>query len=306
MLARYKILCSSRTVFRRTFSVRSRVCFFAAVTTFSLISAPASLLCGSQGASSQSVPVRVDRWLQLKHLSGRVLFNRGGSSRPAHQGDRLQQVGDGITTDAGAAATLEVDTGIGFVNVAERTEVRVQSLAVAPDNGRITRLIVPRGQVRLQLRRFTHRGSELEIRTPAGISGVRGTEFGLAVQPNGKTGIATRSGRVETTAQGRSVAVAAGFQNLIVPGEVPSPPVPLRDDTRLRYQIERRIVNDVRRQRLVGQVDPVNTVYVEELPIDVDRNGRFAVNLPLASHLRIRVTVITPLGKKQIHEVVVI
>lgn len=259
-----------------------------------------------QGASPQSVPVRVDRWLLLKNLSGRVTFNQGSQIRPARPGDRLQNVGDGITTEGGAAATLEVDTGIGFVNVAEKTEVRVQSLAMAPDNGRITRLLVPRGQVRLQLRRFTHRGSELEIRTPAGISGVRGTDFGLTVQPNGKTGIATQSGRVETTAQGQSVSVAAGFQNLIVPGEAPTPPVPLRNDTRLRYQIDRRMVNNVRRQRLVGQVDPVNTVYVEELPINIDRTGRFVVDLPVASRLRIRVTVITPLGKKQVHEVVVI
>ncbi len=259
-----------------------------------------------QGANPQSVPVRVDRWLMLRQLSGRVMFHQESRSRPARQGDRLQQVGDGITTDGGAAATLEVDTGIGFVNVAERTEVRVQSLAVAPDNGRITRLLVPKGQVRLQLRRFTHRGSELEIRTPAGISGVRGTEFGVTVQPNGKTGVATLTGRVETMAQGQSVNVAAGFQNLILPGEIPSPPVPLRNDTGLRYQIERRIVNNVRRQRLVAQVDPVNTVSVEALPINIDRNGRFAIDLPVASRLRIRVKVITPLGKTQVHEVVVI
>lgn len=284
----------------RTLLVRYRTCLLTLATLFLLASSQI------QGANPQSVPVRVDRWLMVKQLSGRVMFNQGSSSRPARQGDRLQQVGDGITTDGGSAATLEVDTGIGFVNVAEKTEVRVQSLAVAPDNGRITRLLVPKGQVRLQLRRFTHRGSELEIRTPAGISGVRGTEFGLTVQPNGKTGLATLTGRVETMAQGQNVNVAAGFQNLIMPGEAPSPPVPLRNDTSLRYQIERRIVNNVRRQRLIGQVDPVNTVSVEALPIDIDRNGRFAVDLPVASRLRIRVKVITPLGKTQVHEVVVL
>ncbi|WP_448561709.1 FecR family protein [Trichothermofontia sp.] len=286
--------------------MRYRTWLFTAAMTGCLVSFLLGVFWTGEGASSQSVPVRVDRWLLLKQISGQVMFNQGGRSRPARQGDRLQTVGDGITTGEGGAATLEVDTGVGFVNVAEKTEVRVQSLAVAPDNGRITRLFVPKGQVRLQLRRFTHRGSELEVRTPAGISGVRGTEFGLTVQPNGKTGIATRTGRVETTAQGQRVAVAAGFQNLMVPGDVPSPPVPLRDDTRLYYQIERRTTNDVRRQRLVGQVDPVNTVYVEGLPIDIDRNGRFVVDLPLASRLRIRVTVVTPLGKKQVHEVAVI
>jgi hypothetical protein len=73
-------------------------------------------------------------------------------------------------------------------------------MSIAPNNGRITRLLVPRGQVRLQLRPFTNPGSRMEIETPAGTSGVRGTEFGLNVQPDGKMAIATLEGSVATSA----------------------------------------------------------------------------------------------------------
>uniref|UniRef100_A0ACD5H295 FecR domain-containing protein n=1 Tax=Desertifilum tharense IPPAS B-1220 TaxID=1781255 RepID=A0ACD5H295_9CYAN len=50
------------------------------------------------------------------------------------------------------------------------------------------------GQARFRVRRFNHPGSSLEIETPAGSSAVRGTEFGVSVHPDGKTGIATREG----------------------------------------------------------------------------------------------------------------
>lgn len=252
--------------------------------------------------AQQSLPVRVDRWLAVARTSGNVAFVRSGSTRAARVGDRVQSVGDGVNTAANSTAVLTVDTGIGYVNVLQNTIVRVRALAIAPDNGRITRLYVPRGQVRLQLRPFTNRGSNLEIETPAGVSGVRGTEFGLNVQPDGKMAVATLSGRVETEAQGKSVLVSAGFQNLTVPGEPPSPPTPLTNSTALTYRIDRIFRNGNRRIRLVGQVDPVNTVLVGETPTVIDRNGEFTVEFPARSRLRLQVTVVTPLGNQQVYE----
>lgn len=252
--------------------------------------------------AQRSLTVRVDRWLSIAQMQGSVALMRGDSARTAQMGDRLTAVGDGVTTGANSAAVLTVDTGIGFVNVFQNTQVRVQALAIAPDNGRITRLAVPRGQVRLQLRRFTHRGSELEIETPAGVSGVRGTEFGLSVQPDDKMAVATLTGSVETIAQGERVLVPAGFQNLTLPGEPPSPPTPLTDSTELRYRVDRLIENDLRRIRLVGQVDPVNTVLVGEEPQVTDRNGLFSLEFPARSRQRLQVTVVTPLGNQQVYE----
>ncbi|MGG6296487.1 FecR family protein [Leptolyngbya sp. AN02str] len=251
-------------------------------------------------AVSQVVPVRVNRWIEVRQISGTVNFFQGGSSRAARVGDRLQTVGDGIATAPGATAILAVDTGIGFVNVTENTRVQVQALAYAPDDGRITRLFVSQGQVRLQIRQFTNPGSELEIQTPAGTSAVRGTEFGVAVQQSGKTGVATLEGSVETAAQGEIVPVSAGFQNFTIPGEPPSPAVPLRDDTSLQRRIDRIIVNGRRQVRLVGQVDPVNTVLVEGRPQTTTRDGEFTLLFsPQRGQQSPRISVITPLGRRQ-------
>jgi hypothetical protein len=262
-----------------------------------------SLLDAALGAAQKSLPVRIDRWLAVRQLRGTVTYERGNTSRSAQSGDRLQSVGDGLTTSKSSTASIEIDTGIGVIEVAENTTMRIQSLELAPDNGRITRIQVINGQVRLKVRKFNHGGSRLEIQTPAGSSGVRGTEFGITVQPSGRTGLATRSGKVTSTGRGKTIFVNGGFQNITIPGEPPSQPVPLRDDPRLQYKLERLIENDIRRFRLVGQVDPVNRVIVAGNPVDTDRDGRFtSILLPVPSYPKIPVEVITPLGKKRVYE----
>ena len=251
------------------------------------------------------VNVRVNRWLMVRQNQGQVMFDRQGNRRASRSGDRLESVGDGVVTGQRSTAVLEVDTGIGFIQVAENTHIRVRSLAYAPDNGRITVLEVPYGQARLQLRPFTHRGSNLEIFTPAGVSAVRGTEFGVSIQPNGKTGLATLSGAVTSTAQGQRVFVPGGFQNFTLPGEAPSAAVPLSDSTELRYQLERRIQAGLRSLRFIGKVDPVNLVLVDSKPQTTDRNGEFSLLLPAVSRQALQITVVTPLGRRQIHDVLI-
>lgn len=258
----------------------------------------------SQGLAQQSIPIRVERWLELRELTGHVLYQRGETSRSARAGDRLETVGDGLSTGVSSTAQLEIDTQVGFVNASEQTRFQVQSLEVAPDNGRITRLRVDQGQVRLQVRPFTHEGSELEIETPAGISGVRGTDFGLSVQLDGKTGVMTLSGQVDTSAQGQTVAVPAGFQNFTIPGEAPSAAVPISNNTDLDYTLERVIRRGIRRVQFVGKVDPVNLVLINDQLQSTDRAGEFRVPLPVQDRQRLQVTVITPLGDRQVYDLV--
>ncbi len=262
-------------------------------------------LFGLTGMAQRSLTVRTDRWLSVRQVQGQVIYQRRDANRPARRGDRLQSVGDTIVTGKQSMTTLEVDTGVGFVRVAENTELRVRSLQMAPDNGRITHLEVPKGQVKLQVRRFTHRGSSLEIQTPAGVSAVRGTEFGIGVQPDGKMGVATHKGGVATTAQGRTILVSAGFQNLTIPGEAPLPAVPLRDSTALRYRLDRKIEAGVRGVRLIGQVDPVNVVLVADQPQVTDRNGQFSLLIPAIAIQSLQVTVVTPLGRRQVHNLTI-
>lgn len=254
----------------------------------------------TQSLAQQSIQVRVDRWLQVRQVTNEVTIEQNANRSGAKVGDRLQAVGDRITTGKNSAATLIVDTGMGVIELSEQTTLRVRSLAIAPDNGRITRLDVPTGNARLRVRRFTHKGSELEIQTPVGLSGVRGTVFGVVVQPNGKTGLAVLEGAVASSAQKQSVNVREGFQNFTLPGEPPSTPVRSTNNTSLQYEFEKKIERSVRKVRLIGRVDPVNSVVVDGTPQVTDREGRFITDLRLVpSYLRIQVVVTTPLGRQK-------
>ncbi|MEB3338443.1 MAG: FecR family protein [Leptolyngbyaceae bacterium] len=245
----------------------------------------------------QAIQVGVNRWLEVRQVKGTVIYQKGTVSNSAQVGIKLQNVGDSVKTGKNSNAVLAVDTGIGVVKISENTTVRVRSLEVLPGGGHITHLQVTQGQARLQVRRFTNSGSRLEIQTPAGISGVRGTQFGVTVQPDGKTGVATLEGAVVTSAQGKSVRVSRGLQSLVIPGEAPSPAVALKEDTRMKVQILSAL--NAQTARIKGNVDSVNLVIVNDQPIVMDRKGQFDVQLPLPSDRIIRASVVTPLGKHQ-------
>jgi hypothetical protein len=253
-------------------------------------------------SAADTLNVRVNRWLEIQQMSGDVTYLSGNSTRSARRGDRLQTVGDGVRTGSDSAATIAVDTRIGTVEVAELTSLKVKTLEVTPNDGHITRLQVDQGRVRLQVRSFTNPESELEIETPAGVSGVRGTEFGINVSPSGKMGVATLAGNVATAAQGQTVEVPAGFQNVTLSGEPPSQPVAFTNEPRLDYQVDQINWHGVRRVVLQGQVDPTSSVLVRGKPQEIDRNGRFRLLFPVPSRLRLEVTVVTPLGREQTYD----
>ncbi len=244
--------------------------------------------------------VSIKRWLEVRQISGSVQFYRSGqAATPARMGTRLTAVGDGLKTGKASSSVLALDIGTGFVRVSEQTDLQVQQMQLAAQGGRVTKLRVLSGQVRLQVRPFNNAGTKLEIQTPAGVSGVRGTEFGISVKPGGKTGVATLKGNVLTSAQGSSVAVKKGFQSLVIPGEPPSPATPLRNDTRLDI---RQLTRQDEQVRIVGQTDPVNLLTIADSPQDTDRRGQFDITIPLPATHQVKAVVVTPLGKQQIYE----
>lgn len=270
----------------------------------SLVGASLVLLLGPSAIADSTLQIRNSRWLEIQQVVGRVLYQQGDRAQPAQIGGRLQSVGEGIATGAASRSVLSMDTGIGLINIAENTELRVNQLQQLPDGGRVTRLTVTRGQANLRVRSFTHPTSELEIQTPAGWSGVRGTEFGVTVQPDGKTGVATLEGKVVAVAQGQTVDVNAGFQSLIVPGEPPAPATPISTEPP-RLQLEFLSATSAQTARIVGRIDPVNLLILDNTPQTVDRTGRFELTVPLPPNRRITVKVVTPLGNQQTYELAV-
>lgn len=259
-----------------------------------------------QGVIAQNgIQVRTNQWLKVEKVSGNVTYRNlyNYENRPAQNGDRLQTPSDEISTGANGTAVLSVDTGVGSIYVSENTTIRINSFKIAADNGRITNLFVPRGKARLQIRKFTNRGSQLNIQTPAGISGVRGTRYIVQAKNSGDMVITTLQGSVATTAQNQTKMVNGGFQNLTVVGQPPSTPVPINNDASLKYVIDRRASGSGRSIVLIGYTNPFNTVKVEGKEQALDRSGKFYLQLPAPSSLKVTVTVETTTGKIQVYEI---
>ncbi|NJN32280.1 MAG: FecR domain-containing protein [Synechococcales cyanobacterium RM1_1_8] len=216
-------------------------------------------------------------WLEVMRADGRVVL-RQGSFRAAAVGDRLFQAGDALQTGAAASAILELDDGIGRINVAENTAFTISRLARLRSGARLTTLDLSQGQVRLNVRKFTHAQSRLEIRSPAGVAAVRGTEYGVSLSDDGRMVVATASGLVTASNRGRRVFLEANFGSRLRPGEFPSPPQRL--DRQLLLQ---RSTVELSGQQLYirGQIDPLNHVSVAGIEIPVDNTGQFDTSITL-------------------------
>ena len=259
-----------------------------------------------QETNARPLSVRLDRWLELRNFSGNVDFFENGRWRQAQVGQRLDAVGEGVRTGSASLARLAVDTEVGFVSVSENTSLTITQFHSTPRNGKVTELNVTRGQARVFVRPFTNPDSRLEIRTPAGVNGVRGTNFGIAIQPSGRSSLVVEEGRVVSEAQGQSVPVNAGFQNFTVPGEPPSPPEPITEDPNLNLvRLERQRRQGESIVVLEGNTFPVNLLVIDDDTQEIDRDGNFALELPLPENRSIDVTVVTPLGTMQVYELVV-
>ena len=251
---------------------------------------------------SRTIQFRFKRWIDVQSVSGNVtLLNRNGRES-ARVGQRLQSIGDGIVTGARSSATLNLDSGIGTLQVSENSQFTIQEIQ-NNDGGAQTKLNVSRGQVRLKLRTFTNPSSSLEIFTPAGVTGVRGTDFGVNILPSGKTGVATLQGKVAVAAQGKTVEIDRGFQSSVTPGNAPLPPVPLRDNASLDVQVLDQETNS--QVHLVAQTDDINIISIGKLVIEPNAEGILDIRIPMGINRSIEVRVTTPLGKKRNYQILV-
>lgn len=270
-----------------------------------LVVVPASLVVSSTPLQSQTVQnTGAARWLEVEQVNGNVILN-SDSSHQAQVGDRLSQGGDALTTARWSTSTLTIDSAIGRVQMAQNTHLQVNQLNIQPDGARVTLLDISRGQVRVQARRFTNPNTRLEIQTPSGVAAVRGTEFGVSINPRGTMAIATESGAVEVSApadapsnrQDDSVIVHPGYMSTIAPGEAPSPPRLI--DRRLDIEILRQYDRGSR-VTLKAKVDPANSVLFNGEDVVMDQEGLITTSVAL-HHSVLEVVVRNPMGETREH-----
>lgn len=251
-------------------------------------------LTGNRAANAQAR--RNSGWLELRQLQGKAIYQTGNKRLKAWIGMRLTQVGEIFETAPGASAILSLDQGLGTIQVAEQTRFRIKAINTTAGGGRVTLVDVMEGQVRLKVRPMNNPSSTLEVFTPVGMNGVRGTDFGVSVQPSGKSSVATLSGKVDTIAMGETQAIGAGLQTLTMPGEAPQPPKELQDNPDARVTLSLIEGNVL---RMVGQTDAVNNMFINGESQDTDRNGNFDISFPVGDADFVQLYIVTPLGKRR-------
>ncbi|MGB2926392.1 MAG: FecR family protein [Limnothrix sp.] len=243
-----------------------------------------------QPIAAQSVSS--SRTLEVKRVRGRVTLRN--SFTRVNTGDRLTSTGQGVTTGARSSAVLAVDTGIGTINVAENTSFFLREFRTTANGGKATVLEVTKGQVRINVRSFTNPQSKLEVRTPAGIAGVRGTDFGVAVADDGQMNVMTNEGAVEVMGVEESVTVNAGYASILVEGEAPTEPKLFIENLDLGVQPAQLMESG--RWEVSGQVDPFNFVWVDDEQVQIEQDGTFSLDYDRIPETFIKIRVLTPLG----------
>lgn len=235
-------------------------------------------------------------WLEVQRLQGRVTIQTS-AERLAKLGDRLTKPGDVVTTGPGASTLLKVDNRIGTVQVAQNSELRVRQLGVLRNGGWITTLNLDRGQARLKVdKRIMPSNSVFEVHSPSGVAGVRGTNFGVMLNPQNRLVVGTETGLVEASAQGKTVALEPEFGSALFPGEPPLPPL------EVDRKLELNLVEVEFRQGqlwLSGSIHPLNTVFARDLELAVDKNGAFGQLIPIPPGDRLPIKVSNSFGEEQ-------
>lgn len=251
----------------------------------------------------QAKSIRLNGWFRVDQLQGQVSYRRTAQAAPlkAWLGQTIWQVGEIFETGPNGKAFLTLDSSLGTMTVERNTRWMVKALHRNRAGGRVTQIYLLRGQVYLKVRSMINPSSRLEIQTPAGITGVRGTEFGVAVQPSGQTGVATLAGQVDVAALGETVALGQKLQTLIVPQFPPQPPQVLRDDPDLKMASAQWSEREI---RLVGVTDPVNVLFVDGTSFDTGSTGSFEILYPLTGQETvITLLSVTPLGNRRKYEI---
>lgn len=159
---------------------------------------------------------------RVEEVSGPVEVQTGGQEEwAAVQEESVLGSGDSVRTGDGASLSLDF-TEETVTRVEPNAQVKILEATVASEGEK--QVIVLRqdsGVTHNKVQKLPSADSRFEIRTPAAVISVRGTEFIVDVAEDGTTAVDVIEGLVHVTAQGTTVALAAGQDTVVQPGSRP-------------------------------------------------------------------------------------
>ena len=144
-------------------------------------------------------------------------------------GDKIPQ-GAVITTGAGAEAYIQPFSGT-VSTIKENSTVEIEKLSQTTEGGVVkqanTLLNLRSGNLVSNLDPSKRAFNNYGVRTPKGVAAARGTSYSVSVSAGGFSVAATADNVTFTTSTGATYSISAGMIAITLPGQPPSPPVPL-------------------------------------------------------------------------------
>lgn len=227
----------------------------------------------SVSGTAEHQPDGASEWAALEEgalLKGRQVFKTGGDSR--------------LTLGVGEKSRVELD---------ERAELRVKDVT---STGHRFQLIGGRVSVD-----YKEQGRRVRIENRDGTAVAEADEGIFTVLGTGTTvAVATKTGKVDLSAHGQTVEVAAGQQSVVEQGEAPTSPRPIPVDVMLRVVDPGCLVQRNAFLVVRGKADKGSRVTINAEDVELDSEGNFSQRVALkVGKNRILVEAVDALGHKK-------
>jgi hypothetical protein len=208
------------------FMIKRRQAFRIALLTSSLFFLVFSLgACEKLPPTSTTPTVDNTPLTVLSVAGGTVLFMRPGDTEWSSATAGMTLGTDyKIKTEAGGHATITFFEG-STIELDGSTEI---SLGELNPEGTASHISIEQslGKTISRVTKLVDPASGYEIRTPAAVASVRGTDFYVSVNSSGVTTVGSTEGLVFVSAQGVEVELTAGLRTTVSPGKAPGAPEP--------------------------------------------------------------------------------
>jgi hypothetical protein len=191
-----------------------------------LVVVPAALVITQQRAAAAATILSI--------LDGSASVARGTAPFIAASDGDIVNAGDRVQTAERSHAMVTFFDG-STLEIEPATTVQIEEASSA--NGAVAiRIAQTIGRTWASVQKLTRVDSKFEVRTPTLVAAVRGTAFMTDVLADGTSSVRTTDGIVQVTAQGQTVAVAAGQTTTASPNAPPTAPAPVgTPPNRLRF-----------------------------------------------------------------------
>lgn len=234
--------------------------------------------------------------LRVLAVSGQV-ERAGADGRwlKAGTGDVLQpneelRCGQGGRAELGASDR-------GRIVLADRSHVLVREVSAD-----LHRFQLSRGLVTMDYQLDGARRVRIEAPSGGAIAESRAAHF--HVSANGLAfAVATRSGSVDLSAEGKTVAVGAGEQSSVGRSGPPAAPRPIPTAVLLKVAAASTLAAPGRCLEATGRTDPTSRAFVNDEEVQVAEDGRFPIQVAARRPEGVTVRVVAPDGLEEVRTV---